>query len=428
MMTTFAKGHFASARYVTRVAAAVLCLGAWGSRDAVRAGDLPTEIRDALERNARALSPVTVSWTEQLGSSLPLQQWLKKVKCEPFETHVFKPVEVSYSWQDGMSYSLRKSLCTVIGDAAFIGKDGIAHAKPGVNFDGLPMNLDEAERACNGKDVFCGQGREGYVRDRTPASLVIDSVDAPKSYEPNMLLFDPTYFREAGFVLPRTVATLRDGAKSLPLHLMSQGYRLKGLGNVMVDGEPCVRVELVGSSSTDIFHLRKSCAYAVSRREELSASGRVTTVSTASEFVRFGDPEIWLPKRCDVLYYTWNTIPGEITDKPLARRTFIVRSVDKGRVPLQRFTLNYRMPFTRIADSTLPQSKHAPKGVLQYMVPPNPADVDAAIEAAAKRRTYVPSGLRYNNLLRFGLVGAGLLAFAVGIGIVVKRLLRAGRV
>lgn len=189
----------------------------------------------------------------------------------------------------------------------------------------------------------------------------------------------------------------RSGAKSLPLALIEEGARVTKVEETLLDGQKCVLLELGDKDLKKRFYLDPTRGHAVCRREFVTRSGQVAEVSKMSDFAKFEKPDIWLPKRCDVTYYTWPTITEVITEKPLARRTFIVRGIDKKAIPVERFCLKYTMPETVISDSTLPQAKKVPRGIVDYEVPPDIKDLDAAIQCAIEGKPFVPRALREHN-------------------------------
>lgn len=355
------------------------------------AAEMPAELVERLEANVAALTPITVSWTEQLGSDVSLQEWLKKVNSEPFYVDEFNPMDVIYAWQDRMSYSQVKQEKAEITTVIVVDQDGKVRPRPGADFDNLPHSLEDREVACNLNEVFLGQDREASsVACKTP-SLVIDSIDQPRFFKADAVLFDPTYFYEAGYVLPTKLSMQGNQAKSLPLALLREGARVKKIEQTVLDGERCLLLELGGEKLITRFFLDMSRGYAVLRREEETPSGQRTTTSELSAFLKFQNPDIWLPQRCTVAYHTSWTIPGVVTPKPHARRTFVVRRIDRAAIPLARFSLKYTMPRTAVTDSTLPQAKGTRDGLVRYLVPANLEDLDAAIKAAGDGGPFRPA-------------------------------------
>jgi hypothetical protein len=364
-------------------------LGGFVCVSSIAAGEIPPEVRQALQRNAQGLSPIRVSWTQQLGSELSIQEWLKKVNLEAFYVDEFSPQEVTYAWQDGMWHSHLSETKVELTRGIFVDKKtGEVRAKPGFDFSQLPRRAVFTEVACNRQCISSGNGSKGGS-----ARLSIDSVDTPKWFPRKCRLFNPAYFREAGFVLPSSIATQHEGVKSLPLALIASGAQVAKVQETTLDGRRCLMVELEDKERNTRFYLDPACAYAVFRREERTRSGQLTAVSTMSDFVPCRDPKLWLPKRCEVAYYTWQTVPDMITEKPLAKRTFAVRAIDRRPIPLEHFSLKYDTPGTLVIDSTLPQARQMPDGVLRYVVPVDPDDLEAVIQAAADRKPFIPKGL-----------------------------------
>ena len=69
-----------------------------------------------------------------------------------------------------------------------------------------------------------------------------------------------------------------------------------------------------------------------------------------------------------------------------------MHKIDKRPVPVDRFSLRSSVPGTWVADSTLPQAKQMPRGVLRYVVPANPDHLDAVIQAAVDSKPFFPKG------------------------------------
>jgi hypothetical protein len=354
---------------------------------------LPPAFTAALQKNADSLSPIAVSWTQQLGSSVSLQEWLKRVKLEPYRVEDFSPIERDYFWQDGMSYCQTKERKPDIGEAILIDAAGKPTVRPGINYDALPRLDEDREVACDLTKVYLGMEKDAAATnpDRS-ANLSIDSIDAPKYFKPQNVLFEPTYFHEAGFKLPARVAEMRDGAKSLPLSLLSDGYMVAKLEDVKYDGRSCILLSLTKGDSSKTFVFDPKLGYAVVRKEVSNAKGQRLEVSEAHDFVSYPDVGLWLPQRITVAYYTWKTLPGEVFDTPLGEMTFNVRRISKDPIPAERFHLRYVMPRTSVVDSTLPGADKARGGIVRYQVPVNAADLDAAVEAALRGKPFVPTG------------------------------------
>jgi glutamine amidotransferase-like uncharacterized protein len=379
------------------VALCLACLGNLVYVSAVNAAEVPPRVRQALQRSADALSPIRVSWTVQLSSDVSLQDWLKKVRLEAFYVDEFEPMRVTYAWQDKHSYSHSWQNKADITDVIFVDEAGRTCAKPGANLENLPRRLTDREVACDLGKVFLGQDRDASSNRQGRASLIIHSVHGVVGWPPEAILFEPSYFYEAGFALPSTAGVQGKGAKSVPLDLIEHGAKVARFENVSLDGRNCILLELEDEDLKKRFYLDPSQGYALRRREEVTRSGQPVTLAIMSDFVKLSDPDIWLPKHCRVVYHTWRTIPGVITEEPLATRTIIVHEIDKNRIPAGRFVLDYTMPYTAVLDSTLPQAKQMPDGRVRYQVPANLKDLDAAIQSAVEGKRFVPKAVQEAN-------------------------------
>jgi glutamine amidotransferase-like uncharacterized protein len=353
------------------------------------ADEIPPEVRKALEKNADSLSPICVSWTQQLICDLPVDEFLKKVNDEAFRWDIFLPTKETYAWQNGMSYSYTKRTTANLNSGIVADpKTRQARSKPGVDFSKLPRSVSVHKVGWNDKIVFLFDGQEDDV-----GSLLIDSLDNGKIFPKDGYLFNTGYFNEAGFVLPSKIAMRQDGAKSGPLSLIEHGAKVAKVQETTLDGRACLFVELADKDQNTRFYLDTAYGFAVCRREETDPSGRLTQASTMSDFVQFHDPDIWLPKHCEVALYTWGSMPGAISKKPLAKQTFVVQELTKRPIPIERFSLASPKPDTYVMDSTASQAKQTPEGVVRYTVPEDPEELDAAIQAAVDQKPFLPKGL-----------------------------------
>lgn len=350
------------------------------------AAQLPKGVREALERNAKSLSPISVTWTEQLASDYSLQEWCEKINVEPIYVDFFIPVKKTYAWQDGMSYSHDRDNKADITLLVKIDEDGQLHARPGADFENIKRMLCDREAACNLEKVFLGEGRDTSTKNKVGPTILIDRLGELRIFRPETKLFGPTYLQEVGFRLPNRVSEQGVAAQSLLLALIEDGARVARSYDSTLDSRPCVVVELEEETATTRFFLSPSRGHAVVRREYLAPSGQTFSVAEMSDIVQLHDSDLWLPRRCEIAYYGWETIPGVLAEEPIAKKTFVVSEIDKRRMPLDRFILDYRIPFTSVADSTLPQANQTPKGIVRYEVPLNYVDLDSAIQKSIDKR------------------------------------------
>ena len=373
--------------------------------------EIPPEVRQALQDNVRALSPITVVWEERRGSELSVHAWLRKIKASPLGVDSFLPKTITYCWQDGMSYSSVFETKVNITDAVIVddAEKMKIRVKPGVDLDKLPRVEEDREAACNLEDLFTGEGNHTRAARGALPSFDVDPIDDPKIHPPDGRVFSPTYFHEAGFVLPHTIAMQKVGAKSLPLALIDEGATVIKAEEVSLGGHVSFLIELEDKGRRKRFYLDPSRDFAVHRREELTPAGQPLVIAQMRDFVRFRNPDIWLPKRCDVNYYTWRTNPEMITEKRLTYERFVVQKIQKEPIPVERFTLNYTMPGTLVADASIPQAKELPEGYVSYEVPADQRDLDAVIQHSIDGTPFVPKALQERRRFRLLCVAVSLL-------------------
>jgi len=383
---------------------------------------LPRPVTEALEANARALSPITVEWVETLGSELPVREWLQKVGEEPFCLDVFQPTDVTYCWQEGMIYECRREKKVILDNLTVVGVDGEVQARPGADPNDARYAVVDREAACDLTRIFVGDNREALARGELGSILSVDFIKRPKFFTSDSVIFDPAYFREAGFELPIRINAQGEDAESSILALLRRGSKLVKYDLVALDGHECALVELSDNETRRRFYLDPSRLYAVVRGERLAPTGALIQASTLSDFVllRAADTNVWLPKHCSVAYHHWPTMGDAVSDEPIARATIAVQEMAKGPIAKTRFSLRYTAPGTEIADSTLDGAENVPDGVVRYAVPANPADLDAAVQAALERKRFVPSALRQRShpvlLLNLAVVAVLFLAYLLRRG------------
>lgn len=361
------------------------------------AAELPSELENALQRNSAAISPITVKWTQQISSSIPIREWLKKVNCPPLSVDAFLPAEIEYCWQDRMAYQYTVKKKTSLIDVMDISDPNNPRLKRNANLEDLPLVLDESERASNLQAYFSGRGRTAGVFSASNPSLMIDQIQSPRLFSPSDRVFEPDYFYRAGFVMPHRFDELGSDAESRILGLIDQGADVESIERTTLDGGEYVVVELSTTQQRMRFYLDVSVNYALRRSEELSQSGQMQMMVEMSDFVLLSPSELWLPRQCEVIHYTWHTAPELITEQPLARELYVVQSIDKRPIPVEKFSLQYTMPGTLVSDSTLPEPEGNPGGVVSYEVPADLRLLDATIRSA----------IDGNPIDSFGIPGRG---------------------
>lgn len=352
--------------------------------------DLAEEIRQALQHNATALSPITVSWERRYSSTLPAEEVLERTGYYD-DRSFFEPFRVRYIRQ-GEKFHLFRT-----------------YRRPTI--DGI--DVSDAETTFDGECMYDGSGVERMVAAGIYPLLTVMPLDRLIEREPDRRIIEIEYLAEAGFWLSRMVADFRQPPKSLVLHLIEQGARVEEVSEEPLGKSPCVVVALKTDEMDYRFHLDPALGHAVRRRQE-KWGGKLAVVAENSDFVKLPDPEIWLPKKIHSTFHGWPDYPTQVTSRPLFFMDITVDELHQRPVSDEQFVLDYRAGGSYVADGRLPGSEQHSSGAISYRVPADPEDLDEAIEAAVEGGDYDPSH-GGGGWMVSGLVGLAVLAVIGGL-------------
>ena len=344
------------------------------------APSLPDDIRQALERNAAALSPVAISWETRYRSALPTAEAVR-VGQFPEKSGIFDPRLVEFSRQDGKYSYFRKFQGTRKG-AKFLNR-----------FDG--------------RNLYQGSGLD--APDETPVVMIYGP---EKLNEKPRFVFESEYFERAGFKLFGTTDALKKPDESFIFYLIGLGAKLKQVALKPLDGSYCWRVDLTSQWGFHKFYLDSTMNYALRRYVEETLEGRTKRVTTNSRFVEYGHQQIWLPLESRSDWYTWNSMQGHVLDSPLLFEEILVGKVDKSRLSDDTFVIDVKKPGTVVADSRLPGAQKRSGGLVQYEVPANLEYLEGVVDAAVKGKKFTPDVT--DNRLAKVFVAANLVIFIAG--------------
>lgn len=313
------------------------------------------QLRAALTRNAKQLSPITISWAMGDFSSSPPAQAIRDLRltvARP-EDFFFKS-HFRLSWQDGQVH---------------VFQSGANNRWPG-------------EWAFDGTILYYG---------------ALDTLQLFKHRISNLAKTDPdsgcieqSYLEEAGLRIPALNKELgkKKDAESVLLVLLDGGGKLRSIAVVDSAGHTLVRVAVVapdpdhvgavkmnpakyeahlrnGANSEELiqtelralramregpkerifeFDFDPSRGYAVVRRQERYDEGRVIVRVTNDDFQRVKGRDVWLPYTSKIEFFTWPSIFGEFLKTPLFLRNYQVSKVDTSPISDDRFSLNYTQP------------------------------------------------------------------------------------
>jgi hypothetical protein len=363
--------------------------GPAGAREDVRVGgqpDLPPEVRQALQSNARAFAPIALTLVTRRSLPEPRSQLAQELLTGNGDGFL-KPWTEEYLSQDGLCYTRGAS--------------------------GDPPRSWRSELSCDGKCVYQGQPSD------SPPSVSIMPLDKAKDkwWWVRWYLGGDHYFHMIGIEPPATVKALAEGPRSEVLHLLEEKGRVTEAREERVAGEEQFVVELLSGGKKHRFWLDRSLGHAVRRHEVRAASGELGVVIENSDFIQLTDPELWLPRHCRC---EWHTSPVPTMGwKQFAREPAVVADVqatrlERLRVDPGRFTLDHTKPGTHVVDYGLPGAEKAPDGI-HYVVPEAPASVEAVAQAGQPGKGPVPRRRHVSLWIVAGLFAVGALAGALAL-------------
>lgn len=353
--------------------------------------ELPPEVRQALEGNARSFGPIALMLEKKRTAPEPPTELTKGILGTV--TGVLKPNTYEYLTQDGLCFA-RYSVWTPVGPS---------------------LKAKTQEVAWNGKSVYRGLSLQPPALSIAP----FEKVATDPEFKTATWYNHDDYFRMIGILVPCRMIELPEGPRSEVLRLLEEDGRVTGTRVERVaGGEERFVVELFSGGKKHRFWLDPSRGHAVSRHEVSDASGTLVTVIENSDFVKLTNPELWLPRHCHAEWHMWPWVQ----DKP-SRETGMVVDIqatrlERARVGLDRFTLNYSQPGSYISDAGLPGAEKGTHGRVDYLVPPDPHNLEEAIRAGQERAGYVPPR---RPLVVWIICGSLALGLAAGAIVLIQR-------
>jgi hypothetical protein len=330
------------------------------------AAELPEAVLQALRSNALALNPLTVSWTQERSSSLPLEKLLQDTK-QPDEKALFNPQDVTLSYQGGAFLCFRKytewekrsgEFFTWYSDCRFDGQ---------ALYDGNSMN-------------------------RRPL-ITVEDLNYARTHYPNAKRFFAEYLVAAGFQVHNRNATIERPPESELLYLLDSGGQVSNVHDVTDDSNTLLAVDVSTSDGRARFLLDPAMRYAVHRTERFNQNNELTQTTVNSQFVELPSPHVWLPEKSQVSDYTWWTIAGTIAKTPFIVTDFHVTKLSQELKPPDQFAIALK-PGTLVADSrpqaaTMPGAILTKDGTYSYRLAPTAEDIASAVAVSQGRRGLV---------------------------------------
>jgi hypothetical protein len=338
---------------------------------ALRAADLPAEIKTDLEANAKALSPLTIKWKQQLRPLMADAKAAELFKVpNPLPPEYLTPRQCELTVNgtkirasvDSPLFGVREQ--SFDGDILYIGnQDQPGAAGPLGAQPTLSRNLIDhfADERPDGKwismDYFDTTGfwfprTSIELAQRVPPSsallkllskngkiISIDKPDAAGLIRIQIEAPDPTQQQYAKMDLKAYESNLRNG--------------LNTEENIQRELDALRRLQALPHNQRFAFYLDPARRHAVARYQELTQNDEVLIDSRHDKFEKIEGRELWLPRRVVISYHTWPSIAGIALKDPVFQKTLEVSSMQPPRADFA-FALDYQhLPGVNVIDKTM---------------------------------------------------------------------------
>jgi hypothetical protein len=365
-----------------------------GSLPRSAAAEIPEPLRNALESNAKALSPITLSWERTRTSDFPRPKAQSMLR----ETSVlFEPTKSRFLWDNGKFYSYGQS---------FSPQGKMGPKGPVIDPDAPLLKL-EAEIAFDGEVRYCSSTSGG------PPIVVVDPLSNMVVHDRQIVFVDAGFLTQLGFRIPDRVPDYeaKQSAKSYPLYLIEKGARVVEVGREQIDGMDFTALVLRFEDRDIRFALDSAKGYAVRRRSEWPQPGTLAVQADCLEFTQLPGSALWMPGRIEVQWHTWPGVLARPVKEAVVRETFNITELSNKPIRPEQFVLKYDKAGSYVGDGTLAGTKDQ-FGRVMYRVPADPNDLDEVIKAATSDDFQPKAMPLFSRLLILGHV-LGILVVAI---------------
>ncbi len=336
----------------------------------LQAADLPAEIKNDLTANAKALSPLSIKWKQEIRPLVAEGKAAESFKLpNPLPPEYLTPRQCEFSFS---GTKIRASVDTPLwglreqsfdGDILYIGNhDNRAEAGPVNAQPTLSKNRieDFADEHPNDKwltmDYFATTGfwfpqTSLELSQRVPpesallkflsANGKIVSINKPDADGLIGILIeapDPAQQRFAKVDLKAVESELRNGLNTED-HIQRELDALK-------------RLQALPHNKRFAFYLDPAKRHAVLRYQELTQNDEVLLDARHDKFEKIEGRDLWLPRRTLINYHTWASIAGIALKDPVLQQVIEVSSVQSPAADFA-FSLDYQnLPGATIYDNT----------------------------------------------------------------------------
>jgi hypothetical protein len=336
----------------------------------LHAADLPAQIKNDLTANAKSLSPLSVTWRQEIRSLVPEAKAVESFKLpNPLPREYLTPRQCQLSFS---GIKIRASVETSLwglreqsfdGDILYIGNHdnrseaGAVEPQPTLSKNRIQDFADERPNdnwitmdyfATTGfwfpqtslelsqrvppesalLKLLSTKGKLISVSKPDAAGLIRVLIEAP----------DPTQQRFANIDLKAIESQMRNGLNTEE-HIQRELDALK-------------RLQALPHNQRFAFYLDTARRHAVVRYQELTQNDEVLLDARHDKFEKIERRDLWLPRRSLINYHTWVSIAGIALKDPVLQRVIEVSSIQSPAADFA-FALDYQhVPSANIYDNT----------------------------------------------------------------------------
>lgn len=382
---------------------------------------LPAEVIEALVANSQEIDGMQISWGFRRTSELPMPVLAKTLMLMPHyakSTMFFDEEAANSAIDDGRilaRFSFREPILKFppvdeanpqVPDLADILITGSFEKVIELSFDGTHFFSGIAENGAQPAALLV------YHRDHA----IDNAIQQGMSEEVCDLRWRHNYWREAGFDVPTNEYDyVNPRVTSSVLHAAAiSGARVESESARLSERET-LKVTISVGRRIQIFHLDPSLQYAAVRREDYDEEARPVSTTTANDFQLVPSSDrVYLPREIEVTHYQWNNLPPAPSARALFQSHYSLKSAEKKKLSVADFQLNYNdKSGTHIGDDRLPTAETRAHGLVNYVVPADARNLDAAVRQAIDETPVAPTPLRESTSNNYVLFGANAIVITV---------------
>ncbi len=255
-----------------------------------------------------------------------------------------------------------------------------------------------------------------YHRDHA----IKNAIKQEMSEETTQKRWRHNYWHEAGFDVPTNEYDyVEPQISSLVLHLASLPHAKSDYELTTLAGESSEKVAISTDNGRHVFYLDPNLHRAVRRHEEYDQQNRLLSITTANDFRSIPNTKnLHLPFQINVQYFQWRRFPASPSKTALFESQYSLLSFEKASSTADEFVLNYKnQSGALVGDDRIATADQRETGLVNYTVPANPQDLDAAIQHAIDGTPFMPRELAMRSSRRriLLLVANGLIIVILGV-------------